>query len=80
MIWGVADLVKFFSTILTLQPGTVISTGTPGGTAWGADAEVGGKFSKRKDARPLSYLKPGDVVTREIEHIGMLRNKVVLNR
>ncbi len=80
MIWGVADLVKFFSTFLTLPPGTVISTGTPGGTAWGTDAELGGKFSKRKGARPLSYLKPGDVVTCEIEHIGMLRNKVVLNR
>lgn len=80
MIWGVADLVKFFSTFLTLQPGTVISTGTPGGTAWGTDAELGGKFSKRKGARPLSYLEPGDVVTCEIEHIGLLRNKVVLNR
>ncbi len=80
MIWGVADLVKFFSTFLTLQPGTVISTGTPGGTAWGTDAELGGKFSKRNGVRPLSYLKPGDVVTCEIEHIGMLKNKVVLNR
>ena len=80
MIWSVADLVKFFSTFLTLQPGTIISTGTPGGTAWGTDAALGGKFSKREGVRPLSYLKPGDVVTCEIEHIGMLRNKVVLNR
>lgn len=81
MIWGVADLVKFFSTYLTLQPGTVISTGTPGGTAWGTDAELGGRAAKRGDVvLPKGYLRPGDVVTCEIEGIGRLRNKVVLNR
>lgn len=81
MIWGVTDLVKFFSTYLTLLPGTVISTGTPGGTAWGTDAELGGRATKRSDITlPNSYLNPGDVVTCEIEGIGQLRNRVILNR
>ncbi len=35
MIWNVAALVAFFSVFYTLQPGVVIETGTPGGTAWG---------------------------------------------
>ena len=33
MIWTCAQLVEFFSTFVTLQPGVIISTGTPGGTA-----------------------------------------------
>ncbi|MGD9536896.1 MAG: fumarylacetoacetate hydrolase family protein [Alphaproteobacteria bacterium] len=77
MIWGVAELVHFFSTFLTLQPGWVISTGTPGGTAWGTDAELGGRFSDRTDVKAApGYLKPGDRVECEIEGIGTLRNTV----
>ncbi len=77
MIWNVAELVHFFSTFLTLQPGWVISTGTPGGTAWGTDAELGGRFSNRTDVKAASgYLKPGDIVECEIEGIGVLRNVV----
>ncbi len=33
MIWGVAELTHFFSTFLSLQPGWVISTDAPSGTA-----------------------------------------------
>lgn len=77
MIWGVAELVHFFSTFLTLQPGWVISTGTPGGTAWGTDVELGGRFSNRTDVKAApGYLKPGDLVECEIEGIGTLRNVV----
>ena len=43
MIWDCARLVEFFSTFVTLRPGVVIATGTPGGTAWGTDPELGGK-------------------------------------
>lgn len=79
MIWSVAELVKFFSTFLTLQPGFVISTGTPGGTAWASDPDLGGRPYQRGDViRPPGYLAPGDVVSCEIERIGILRNKVVL--
>ena len=77
MIWGPAELVKFFSTFLTLQPGWVISTGTPGGTAWGSDPELGGRDTGRDDvARAGGYLKPGDRVICEIEGIGQLENPV----
>ena len=81
MIWDVYQLVQFFSGFITLKPGSVISTGTPGGTAWGTDPELGGRGAKakRKDiALATGYLNVGDVVTCEIEGIGQIRGKVVL--
>ena len=78
MIWDCARLVEFFSTFVTLQPGVVISTGTPGGTAWGTDPELGGKKPMRRDVvAPKGYLQAGDVVVCEIERIGRLQNPVV---
>lgn len=78
MIWTCAQLVEFFSTFVTLQPGVVISTGTPGGTAWGTDAELGGKKPMRKDVVTAGgYLQPGDEVVCEIERVGRLVNRVV---
>jgi 2-keto-4-pentenoate hydratase/2-oxohepta-3-ene-1,7-dioic acid hydratase in catechol pathway len=78
MIWTCAQLVEFFSTFVTLQPGTVISTGTPGGTAWGTDAELGGKKPMRKDVvTAKGYLQPGDLVACEIAGIGRLENRIV---
>ena len=78
MIWGCARLVEFFSTFITLRPGVVISTGTPGGTAWGTDPELGGKKPMRRDVvSPKGYLLPGDEVVCMIEGIGELRNCVV---
>ena len=78
MIWDCARLIEFFSTFITLQPGVVISTGTPGGTAWGTDPELGGKKPMRKDVvAPKGYLQPRDVVVCEIERIGRLENRVV---
>jgi len=78
MIWTCAQLVEFFSTFVTLQPGVVISTGTPGGTAWGTDAELGGRKPMRKDVvTATGYLQPGDEVVCEIEGVGRLVNRVV---
>ncbi|MBM3357416.1 MAG: fumarylacetoacetate hydrolase family protein [Betaproteobacteria bacterium] len=78
MIWDCARLVEFFSTFITLRPGVVISTGTPGGTAWGTDPELGGKKPMRRDVvAPRGYLQAGDEVVCEIEGIGRLRNRVV---
>lgn len=78
MIWTCAQLVEFFSTFITLQPGVVISTGTPGGTAWGTDAELGGRKPMRRDVVTAGgYLKPGDEVVCEIEGVGRLVNRVV---
>lgn len=78
MIWTCAQLVEFFSTFVTLQPGVVISTGTPGGTAWGTDPELGGKKPMRRDVvTARGYLQPGDEVVCEIEGVGRLVNRVV---
>jgi 2-keto-4-pentenoate hydratase/2-oxohepta-3-ene-1,7-dioic acid hydratase in catechol pathway len=78
MIFSCNDLVHFFSTFLTMYPGYVIATGTPGGTAWGGDPELGGRPYERNDVvRARGYLQEGDVVRCEIERIGVLRNTVV---
>jgi len=78
MIWTCAQLIAFFSTFVTLRPGVVIATGTPGGTAWGTDPELGGKKPMRKDTvAPKGYMQPGDVVTCEIEGLGRLTNRIV---
>jgi len=78
MIWSCAQLIEFFSTFVTLTPGVVISTGTPGGTAWGTDPELGGKKPMRKDVVAAGgYLQAGDEVVCEIEYLGRLRNRVV---
>jgi 2-keto-4-pentenoate hydratase/2-oxohepta-3-ene-1,7-dioic acid hydratase in catechol pathway len=62
MIFDVARLIEFLSASTTLVPGTVILTGTPHGVGM---AQV-----------PPRWLKPGDVVTVEIERIGQLTNSV----
>lgn len=78
MIWTCADLVHFFSTNFTLRPGVVILTGTPAGTAWSVDAELGGSWTPEPGLVPASrYCLPGDTVISEIEGIGQLENPVV---
>jgi acylpyruvate hydrolase len=62
MIFPVAALVAILSSFVTLEPGDVISTGTPSGVG-----------NARK---PPVYLKAGDVVEAEVEGIGVLRNPV----
>ena len=56
LIWDEAHLVAYLASRLTLYPGDLILTGTPAGT--GAERQV--------------FLKPGDVVTVEVEGIGAL--------
>jgi 2-keto-4-pentenoate hydratase/2-oxohepta-3-ene-1,7-dioic acid hydratase in catechol pathway len=63
MIFPVDELIAFLSGSTTLEPGTVILTGTPEGVGMGR--------------KPPVYLKAGDVVEVEIEGIGVLRNPVV---
>ena len=66
-------IVSTFAAGLTLQPGGIISTGTPGGTGWGQDAALGGRGYVPLDCAPARYLRPGDVVESEIEGVGVLR-------
>ena len=63
MIFDVRELIAFLSGSSTLEPGTVIMTGTPHG--------VGAART------PPRFLQPGDTVTVEIEKIGALTNPVV---
>jgi len=59
LIWDEVHMVRYLSSILTLYPGDVISSGTPDGVGAGR--------------KPPEFLKPGDVVTIEIEGIGTLK-------
>ncbi len=78
MIWSCAELVHFFSTNFTLRPGMVILTGTPAGTAWSTDAELGGRWTPAPGlVAATRYCLPGDRVVCEIEGIGQLANPVV---
>jgi 2,4-didehydro-3-deoxy-L-rhamnonate hydrolase len=63
MIFDVPSLVSYVSRFMTLLPGDVLSTGTPGGVGHGRTPPV--------------YLKPGDVVEYGIEGLGETRQRVV---
>ena len=77
MIWTCAELIHFFSRNFTVRPGMVIITGTPAGTAWSADKELGGKGVTQPGLVPATrYCLPGDVIECEVEKIGVLRNTV----
>ena len=77
MIWSGAALVHFFSVNMTLRPGMVIITGTPSGTAWSSDEELGGKWAGTNGmVKAQGYLQPGDTVVCEIDGIGRLSNPV----
>jgi 2-keto-4-pentenoate hydratase/2-oxohepta-3-ene-1,7-dioic acid hydratase in catechol pathway len=63
MIYKVADLIAYISSIVPLQPGDVISTGTPAGVGMGRT--------------PQRWLKAGEEIAIHIDGIGELRNPVV---
>jgi 2-keto-4-pentenoate hydratase/2-oxohepta-3-ene-1,7-dioic acid hydratase in catechol pathway len=62
MIFPIQRLVSFISTFMTLEPGDVIVTGTPGGVGF-------------RRTPPL-FMKPGDRVEVEVSGVGVLRNTV----
>ena len=66
LIFDVPHIVHFLSQEITLQPGAVISTGTPQGVG----------FSRK----PPEFLGPGDVVRLEVSGIGTLTNTVAKPR
>lgn len=63
LVFDPAFLVEYVSTIITLNPGDVIISGTPGGVGHARD--------------PKEYLKPGQTVTIAIDGIGELTNRTV---
>jgi 2-keto-4-pentenoate hydratase/2-oxohepta-3-ene-1,7-dioic acid hydratase in catechol pathway len=66
MIFSVATAIAFLSSLMTLQPGDIIATGTPSGVGF-------------KRTPPL-FLQDGDIVEVEIERIGRIRNPVKRSR
>ncbi|QJD82111.1 fumarylacetoacetate hydrolase family protein [Cohnella herbarum] len=65
MIFHCDEIVSYISQHMTLEPGDVILTGTPEGVVLG--------YPEDKQV----YLKPGDVVTIEIEGLGSITNRMV---
>jgi ureidoglycolate lyase len=63
MHFGVATVISHLSQFMSLQPGDVISTGTPPGVGMGQN--------------PQTYLKPGDRMELGIEGLGVQRQSVV---
>jgi 2-keto-4-pentenoate hydratase/2-oxohepta-3-ene-1,7-dioic acid hydratase in catechol pathway len=72
LIFNVPRIIEYLSSLVTLRPGTVIATGTPGGTGWGSDAELGGTAVAPPGCSPGRYLRPGDEVRSDIEGIGSI--------
>jgi 2-keto-4-pentenoate hydratase/2-oxohepta-3-ene-1,7-dioic acid hydratase in catechol pathway len=77
MLFSIAEIIAHLSKLLTLEPGTVIATGTPGGTGWGMDPTLGGTGRTPTGCAPARYLAAGDVVEGEIERVGRLTFEVV---
>ena len=63
LIFRIPDLIAYLSSVFTLEPGDVISTGTPSGVG----------FSHT----PPRWLRPGDEVVVKVEGLGELRNPCV---
>ena len=63
MVFGVAELVRYVSQFMVLEPGDVINTGTPAGVALG-------------QPEPKPYLRAGDVIELEIDGLGRQRQVV----
>ncbi|ALS20513.1 MULTISPECIES: fumarylacetoacetate hydrolase family protein [Paenibacillus] len=60
LIFKIPEIIEYFSSFLTLEPGDVIATGTPAGTALQFD--------------PPAFVQPGDVVAVTVEGLGTLTN------
>ncbi len=67
MVFGVGELLAYVSGLMTLEPGDLLITGTPGGVANG-----------RPEPKP--FLRPGDVVELEVEGLGRQRTVVTAGR
>jgi 2-keto-4-pentenoate hydratase/2-oxohepta-3-ene-1,7-dioic acid hydratase in catechol pathway len=63
LLFNAFDLVEHLTTAFTLEPGDIISTGTPSGVALAM--------------KPPKWLKPGDVVKIAIEKLGEIENRVI---
>jgi len=63
LIFKIPELVAYLSSVVTLEPGDVVSTGTPAGVGYARN--------------PPRFLKPGDDVVISVDQVGELRNPVI---
>jgi 2-keto-4-pentenoate hydratase/2-oxohepta-3-ene-1,7-dioic acid hydratase in catechol pathway len=63
LIFGIGPLIEYLSSVFTLEPGDIISTGTPAGVG----------FARK----PPRWLVPGDEMVVKVQGLGELRNPVV---
>lgn len=63
MVFGVAYLISYLSRFMSLQPGDIISTGTPPGVGLGQ--------------KPPVYLRPGNAMTLSVESLGRQSQRVI---
>jgi 2-keto-4-pentenoate hydratase/2-oxohepta-3-ene-1,7-dioic acid hydratase in catechol pathway len=63
LIFRIPELIEYLSQVMTLEPGDIISTGTPAGVGLGRT--------------PPRWLRAGEEVTIEIDQIGTLTNPVI---
>jgi 2-keto-4-pentenoate hydratase/2-oxohepta-3-ene-1,7-dioic acid hydratase in catechol pathway len=63
LIFRIPELIEYLSSVFTLEPGDIVSTGTPAGVG----------FARK----PPRYLRPGDECIVEVQGLGELRNPVI---
>jgi 2-keto-4-pentenoate hydratase/2-oxohepta-3-ene-1,7-dioic acid hydratase in catechol pathway len=61
MIYDIYDQIAYLSTVMTLEPGDILATGTPAGVGIASG----------------SFLQPGDVVRVEVAGLGAIENRMV---
>lgn len=64
MLHSIDDQLIYLSKAFTLEPGDIIATGTPEGVGVAMQPQV--------------FLQPGDIVKCEVEHIGIIENRVAV--
>jgi 2-keto-4-pentenoate hydratase/2-oxohepta-3-ene-1,7-dioic acid hydratase in catechol pathway len=63
MVFDIRSIVEHLASIMTLEPGDIIATGTPAGVGFGK--------------KPQVFLRPGDLVEASIEGLGTLQTRMV---
>ncbi len=62
MVFSIQEIIEHLTTIMTLEPGDIIATGTPSGVGYGR--------------KPPEFLRPGDRMVAEIEGLGRLETEM----
>jgi 2-keto-4-pentenoate hydratase/2-oxohepta-3-ene-1,7-dioic acid hydratase in catechol pathway len=62
MVFSIREIIEHLTTIMTLEPGDIIATGTPSGVGYGR--------------KPPEFLRPGDRMVAEIEGLGRLETEM----